>query len=105
MGPLLQILKSRTVSVCSRDNDNGLERCPPYEETSLETLISTGCTDGEDLTGLTKAAFSDYYEVLKGHSKWVADIWFRSFAQIRYILSEYRSTSQQAVAMDTKLEA
>jgi hypothetical protein len=64
------------VPICpSNDGQDGLELCPPYRETSLETSVTIGCTDGEDLSGLTKKDFFDYYELLKGQSRWMADIW------------------------------
>ncbi|KXG48153.1 uncharacterized protein PGRI_020230 [Penicillium griseofulvum] len=76
-GSILADLKSEhKVPICSGDNtQNGLKACPAYEETFLETLASIGCTDGEDRSGLTKQDFFDYYKVLKGQSRWMADIW------------------------------
>lgn len=64
------------VDVCPMNNDQDCrEAYPPYKDTLLETLASISCTDGEDLSDLTKEDFFDYYEVLKGQSRWMADIW------------------------------
>lgn len=49
-----------------------IEDCPPYDETSLETLVSISCTDGEDLSNLS---YEKCYAILRNQSKWMSDYW------------------------------
>ena len=65
----------KVASCPMNENQDCRELYPSYKDTFLETLTSISCTDGEDLSGLTKEDFFDYYEVLKGQSRWMADIW------------------------------
>lgn len=48
---------------------------PPYTETSLETLVSISCTDGQDLSRASAEDFRSYYRALRQQSKWMADYW------------------------------
>ncbi len=52
-----------------------IEDCPPYDETSLETLVSISCTDGEDMSVLSNEDFANYYATLRNQSKWMSDYW------------------------------
>lgn len=57
------------------DDTHEIRECPPYSETSLDTLVSISCTDGQDLSTASQEAFQSYYNILRQQSKWMADYW------------------------------
>lgn len=59
----------------SPEDPHQIRECPPYTETSLETLVSISCTDGKDLSTASKEEFQSYYTILRQQSKWMADYW------------------------------
>jgi len=59
----------------SSSDPHQIEDCPPYDETSLETLVSISCTDGEDMSVLSNEDFANYYATLRNQSKWMSDYW------------------------------
>jgi hypothetical protein len=75
-GAFADMKNAGKVAACPMNDEQDCPKLyPPYKDTLLETLASISCTDGEDLSNLTKEEFFDYYEVLKGQSRWMADIW------------------------------
>lgn len=66
----------RRTAACSYEapsDPHHIRECPSSLETSLETLTSISCTDGEDLSLLSRNDFQDYHAILRKQSKWMAD--------------------------------